>query len=301
VEATASLTCREVMEGSNYYVAGRVISTNVPLITLKAFTTTDTGLSPKGRGTSPTAELRDAQLVYQGEGWVGDRQRALSVWGTNDGYRIQINGVGDFAVGAEPQRAIEAAATAPEANARAFSESALGPPLILALALRGVWCLHASSVILNGRVIVFLGESGRGKSTLAAYLDRSPTCQRVADDLLLVTGGAEGLTCWPRFPQAKLSVAEQYPSNAAEQLPVDAICELGDAAPNIECPTIGQAEAAQVLIRHSVSARCFGPKLLAPHLSFCAHAAERVRAHRLRYPREFELLPRVRQVLEELG
>ena len=49
-----------------------------------------------------------------------------------------------------------------------IEEALLGPALNLALAWRGVWCLHAGAVLHDGQVIVFLGVSGSGKSTLAA-------------------------------------------------------------------------------------------------------------------------------------
>jgi hypothetical protein len=44
----------------------------------------------------------------------------------------------------------------------------VGPVLGLLLRLRGVVCLHASVVAINGRSAVFVGQEGAGKSTTAA-------------------------------------------------------------------------------------------------------------------------------------
>jgi hypothetical protein len=44
----------------------------------------------------------------------------------------------------------------------------LGPVVGLVLRLRGITCLHASAVSVDGKALVFVGEAGAGKSTIAA-------------------------------------------------------------------------------------------------------------------------------------
>ncbi len=48
----------------------------------------------------------------------------------------------------------------------------LGPLLGFVLRLRHVTCLHASAVVVNNKVIAFVGDSGTGKSTTAAAFSR---------------------------------------------------------------------------------------------------------------------------------
>ena len=48
----------------------------------------------------------------------------------------------------------------------------LGPVLGFLLRLRGITCLHASAVVLDGRAVVFVGDAGAGKSTTAAAFAR---------------------------------------------------------------------------------------------------------------------------------
>ena len=48
----------------------------------------------------------------------------------------------------------------------------LGPVMGFILRVRGTVCLHASAVAINGRAIVFVGDIGAGKSTMAMALGR---------------------------------------------------------------------------------------------------------------------------------
>lgn len=63
--------------------------------------------------------------------------------------------------------------SAPDAYTRDdLAAYALGPVIGIALHLQGAVLLHASSVVLRGKAIVFPGTSGSGKSTIAAILHR---------------------------------------------------------------------------------------------------------------------------------
>jgi hypothetical protein len=81
----------------------------------------------------------------------------------------------------------------------------LGPVMAVLVHQRGMLPLHASAVVVNGRICAFLGESGSGKSTLAAALTQRG-CPIVADDLLCVGFGAAGEpAAYPAFPQLKIA------------------------------------------------------------------------------------------------
>jgi hypothetical protein len=56
---------------------------------------------------------------------------------------------------------------------------------------RGLECMHASAVVLDGRVVAFSGRSGVGKSTLALALAASGL-EHWADDTLLLADTPEG-------------------------------------------------------------------------------------------------------------
>lgn len=78
----------------------------------------------------------------------------------------------------------------------------VGPALGVLLHQRGGVALHASSVAVEGKAVVFLGESEWGKSTSAAAFVRAGF-PLVADDVTWVTETAPP-TVVPGFPQVKL-------------------------------------------------------------------------------------------------
>jgi hypothetical protein len=63
-----------------------------------------------------------------------------------------------------------------------------GTALALLLTLRGATVLHASAVVLDQCAVAFVGQSGRGKSTVAALLCRHGA-KLVTDDVLVVDAG----------------------------------------------------------------------------------------------------------------
>lgn len=69
--------------------------------------------------------------------------------------------------------------------------------------LNGLVPLHASSVISKGKVIAFTGESGEGKSTLAAALAQHGFSHR-SDDVLLVEPLVDSIRAWPDRDRIKL-------------------------------------------------------------------------------------------------
>ncbi|MCL4837235.1 MAG: hypothetical protein KJ058_04630 [Thermoanaerobaculia bacterium] len=180
----------------------------------------------------------------------------------------------------------------------------LGPGLVLALALQGTWCLHASAAVREGQAVAFLGESGVGKSTLAAHLGGSLQSgwHLVADDILPVTAGEGGAFAWPRFPQRKLPADAQPGAALPERLPLAAICDLVPAAPEAApaAERLPEAAAATALLRQTAGARLFDAALLEAHLAFAAELAARVPVYRLAVPRRLEALGEVRRCVEEL-
>lgn len=78
------------------------------------------------------------------------------------------------------------------------------------LRLRGLVCLHASGVVVNGGAVLFLGASGKGKSTLASLfgLHGHPI---LTDDIAAIRHDADHIWVSPGYPALRL-----YP----ESLPV---------------------------------------------------------------------------------
>lgn len=235
----------------------------------------------------------------QTTGWVAGEMRQVKVYEQSTGTTIVVEKGGTFCItrdGHTIGKADDQGVMTP-----LDFEVMAGSVFTLALAMRGVWSLHASAAIHQGNLIVILGESGEGKSTLAAYLDESGW-QRAADDILPVVSGEDGLMAYPHYPQLKLGPQAQPWLKLPEQLPVHTICLLSPADPG-GAPALvrlSASDAAKVLLSHSAGTRLLGKELLRDHLAFGTHAARQTACYRLSYPHRREALPQVRELLEEL-
>ena len=243
------------------------------------------------------------ELIARTEGWVAGAHRMVETWSAMPGFLIRIEGVSDFTIrqdGKEIQCASQVRA-GEELN-ETERQILLGPVVVLALALQRTWSLHASAAICNDNLILFLGESGQGKSTLAAYLANEAGWRLAADDILPVSLDAESLAAWPRFPQLKLPMRSQPGPGLPEQLSVSQVCILSDADVD-EMPALqrlSSTQAVKALLGHTAGTRMFPPELLANHLAFCSQSANRVPVYRLAYPHRLEALPVVKALLENL-
>lgn len=79
----------------------------------------------------------------------------------------------------------------------------LGPTLGFVLRLRGITCLHASVVAIDGRAIVLAGPSGFGKSSLAAAFAKRgfPV---LGDDVAALADRGDCFAAWPAYPRIRL-------------------------------------------------------------------------------------------------
>jgi hypothetical protein len=241
------------------------------------------------------------KLVSRSTGWVAGENRRVELWEAMGGYILQVSGSRDFHI-STGGLSILLGEGSPKLTP-IEQEVVLGPALTLAFALGGKFCLHASAASLGDQGMVFLGESGYGKSTLAAYLDETgkPEWQRVADDILPVSLGTGGLTGWTHFPQLKLPVKVQPSVYLPETVLTDHIYLL-DPDNSTAMPKLKQLssnETARILLGNTAGSRLFTPKLLAGHLAFCVQAARQVSVYRLSYPHRRDILPAVRELLEQ--
>ncbi len=211
------------------------------------------------------------------------------------GFHLEIEGAGRFFVAADG-RGAAVVAPAPGAPAALLVEVALGPLLILALALGGIFCLHASAVAVGGgdappRAVAFLGPSGSGKSTLAASLaGAGSVLGHLADDVLPVRADAGGLEVRARFPQLKLPPDRQPAAGAPESLRLAALFLLAPSEDSragrgaLRLEELASRDAALAFVRHTAAARLFTPALLDRHLDAAAAVAGRLPVCRLTYP-----------------
>ena len=114
-------------------------------------------------------------------------------------YILELDNVGRFFVGSGRVIKVNPAPGAQESELRLFT---LGTCLGILCHQRGLYPLHASSVNIDGGAVLFAGDSGKGKSTIAAALGaRGHTL--LADDISVVDASVPHLL--PAYPQRKLS------------------------------------------------------------------------------------------------
>jgi hypothetical protein len=252
-----------------YGLCGLDIECNVSLPALQPF---EADLSERRATSRVEPLLRSDQAVkYATTGFTGGRKRRVLLETRPEGATIEIQDFGRFSLSADGSIIALDHLVAPTARGL-VEECTLGAPLIVSLALRDCWFLHAAAVVVGEHTVVFAGPSGSGKSTLAARLDCDVAYRRISDDLLGLCAGDGGLQAVSSFPQLKL------PGGCQSRLPpspVRTIFVLQPASDGEELAVrkLEKSEKLIALTRHGVAARLFPPRVLARHLAFCREAA----------------------------
>jgi len=201
----------------------------------------------------------------------------------------------------------------------------LNQVLPLALSLQGKRVFHASAVEAPTGALVFLGESGRGKSTLAAGFALAGH-RFLTDDALLLEPKAGGYAVQPSHPSirlwndskdelvgddAHLAPAVQYTSKA-RLLSGDALAFCSDERMLRRMYFLGAGDTDQVsfapmtpgevlmgLVGNSFLLDIEGRESLSAHFNQVAELANLPIFFQLDYPRSFAALPAVRQAILE--
>lgn len=195
----------------------------------------------------------------------------------------------------------------------------LGPALALLLHQRGLTVLHASGVVMDGGAVLFLGNSGWGKSTSAAAF-YAQGYGMVADDLIpLQFNNSLKPMVYPGFPQLRLSpeVAavlgattgpwtggpEQKCHLRAEwgfpkhPVPLQRLYVLAEGE-NLAIESIRAPEALIELVRHTYRIDLLHPLKGSANFSNCAHLVRQVPVRRLQVPRSLAALPDLVQLVK---
>jgi hypothetical protein len=240
------------------------------------------------------------------------------------GYLLRFPQLADFRVAADA-RAVTCVPV-PEVSEGTTQHLYLNQVLPLVLSKLGKLVFHASAVEIGAGAVAFVGESGRGKSTLAASFAVSG-CRFLTDDGLVVEPSGGGYEALPSHPSIRLwddsEAALLIPLAARRAPPVHytakarfladedlAFCEaarplrrvyfLGDgSAERIELQRLSPAEALVEWVKHSFLLDIEEQSRLASHFDQVARLANERIHYRLDYPRRFEDLSKVRQAIVE--
>jgi len=231
--------------------------------------------------------------VYHGEALVGGRMTEVRCTRAGGRFVIRVAGAPPLLVGRGGCALVRGGLPAPASDT--LNDVVLGPGLILALALRDTFTLHAAAVRCGDAAVLLLGESGAGKSTLARALAAAGG-ERLADDVLPCECDTSGLRALPHYPQLKLPETEQYAAARPARVPIGALYVLAgaaDARAEVGVEELAGRAGVLALAARTVAARLFDAALLERHLAFCAAAAAAVRPRRVRFRKRLDALPAV--------
>ena len=194
------------------------------------------------------------------------------------------------------------------------------------LAELGALVLHGSAVEFGGRIALFLGETGTGKSTLATSLHRAGH-PLLGDDAVVINRAEDGFVgqvVYPSlrlFPETIISVLGEAPPTSpmadysdkqnvhlpeltgdAPPLPLAAIFFLeGDTgAASAAATPVDSTRACIKLIEQSFTLDARDRQCAARRLAAVSRLALKVPAYTLSYPHDFTRLGEVHGVIEAI-
>ena len=237
------------------------------------------------------------------------------------GYLLRFPELADFEVSADG--CTVQGFPAPGVSSPTVEHLYLNQVMPLALSRQGKLVLHGSAVDIGGQGVAFLGESGRGKSTLAASFATEGT-RFLTDDGLLLEWVDDRCMILPSHPSIRLwedsqdalvsertamAPAVSFTSKSRflagpgiafcdEARPLRRLFFLGEG--EVETPTIEPlrpAEALIELVKHSFLLDIEARDMLARHFDDLSRLAALPIYYRLDYPRSYAALPSVREAV----
>lgn len=236
------------------------------------------------------SELR---VVYQGRCTVGGGRHTISCFASGSGYLVRVARTSYWV---ERPGGLLRVLAEPTGRVTGEPFALRAPAEIVSLAVRGIYCLHASAVATPLGVLAFVGTSGKGKSTLAAHLSSHAgprSAPQISDDLLPVAlKNSPPVVLRDAFPGS-------HHVAAAERLPLRAIYVLKKwSRKEVEAKRLSQREAFLAIARHSVATRLLDAPLRRAHFDGCVNTSHAIPVYELSYERRLSALDEIRELID---
>lgn len=191
----------------------------------------------------------------------------------------------------------------------------------LARSKQGEMVFHGSCVDLGAAAVAFIGESGRGKSTLAASFS-SRGHAFLADDGLIVRRCGDNYVACPSHPTLRLWPDSRDAARRAVALsneetkaiiqadaefihcaaprPLAAVFFLGEDSEEIGFTRLPARETMLQLLKNSFLLDVEDSALTSAHFHRTAAFANRLAGFQFDYPRQFDALDRVTEAIQKI-
>jgi hypothetical protein len=302
-----------------YFVYGITLHSEIPL-----------ALPEQGRGGLGQIELRIAPASY-----FFEAARSLSLHPDSESFYqtrflrdgstyVRWEGVGEFLISPDGRQIT--GRQDDEAHEESFQVYLLGQALSYALVKQGFEPLHATAIVVNGEAVVLLGNSGFGKSSLAAcFLDAGH--RLLTDDLLILRPTGQGIMAYPGPPRIKLfpKLARRFRHEAARGIamsleskklilplrhaqsvrhpvPLGGIYALLPPRPiarrqAVRLTPLSPRESFIALVKNTFNYRIVNPARLERQFDAAAGVVSVMPVKKVSYPRILARLPEVRDAL----
>ncbi|MEP7222664.1 MAG: hypothetical protein ABI673_08365 [Novosphingobium sp.] len=247
--------------------------------------------------------------------WLSpDGEVAIEFYRQGADYLLRFPDRADFAIGAA--LTCTPAPDVPQALITALFNNQIIPMIE---SRGGALVLHASAIAVDGHALGFLGQSGRGKSTLAASFARAGM-PFLTDDGLVLERHADGYVAKPSLPYIRLwpdsesAVLDISASDDAElkshvssspgvpfqheAIPLRALYLLrDDGADTVRIDRLPPSAALAAFLQHAFVLDVEDRARVRAHFDQMAGLAEAAACFTLDYPRRYDDLPAVRQAI----
>lgn len=208
---------------------------------------------------------------------------------------------------------IESARNVSDQTIRHFFDDQVLPRI---LSNAGNFVLHSAAIDVGGSAILLMGDSGRGKSTLAASFHQQGF-QLLGDDAIVINRDAMIFSATPVYPSLRLlpdSLKAIFPDNAVsyrtsqysqkrdvelafsasldnKAVPISAgILLSSEAGPNTALQILGKADACIELVKNSFALNPTDREAARKKLNFAGAIADTIPIYSFSYPRDFTRL-----------
>ncbi|MBI3404840.1 MAG: hypothetical protein HY046_05235 [Acidobacteria bacterium] len=240
-------------------------------------------------------------------------------------YYLRWKGWWEFLISAEGNRII--GRPIGKGSLESFYNYLLTQVLSFALLRQGIESLHCTAMLVGGRAVGFLGDSGYGKSSLAAAFVRSGY-PLITDDVLVLQKHGNGFLAYPGLPRVKLfpERAEKLlgrpvkgtrmnPSTAKMVIPLLPEETCRTAVPlrslyvlnspatarqskKVTIKRLSRREAFVALIQNNFNSRMNVPDRLRGHFFFSSAVAAKTPVSIMSYPRTWTSLAKVCEAVQ---